>query len=31
MTSHGTGFDRILVEFSSRYALESKDIDMVVQ
>lgn len=28
-TSHGTGFARILAEFSSRYELETSEIDMV--
>jgi hypothetical protein len=29
LTSQGTGFDLIFAEFSSRYELETKDIDIV--
>lgn len=30
LTSQGTGFARILFEFSSRYAFETSDTDIVV-
>ena len=30
LTSHGTGFDLIFADVSSRYEFESRDSDMVV-